>query len=68
MSSENLQKLYEDIYSTPTKESKENKEVEESVSQQIPINTTEQKKKTYPKRPSSDHNPLSYFQCLSNFF
>ena len=49
MSSENLKKLYEDIYSTPTKESKGNKEVEESVSQQIPINTTEQKKKPIPK-------------------
>ena len=49
MSSENLQKLYEDIYSTPNKESRENKDADELISHQIPSNSTEQKTKPIPK-------------------
>ena len=49
MSSENLQKLYEDIYSSPNKDSQENRQDEESISQKFSQNDLEQKTKPIPK-------------------
>ena len=49
MSSENLQKIYEDIYSTPNKDSEENRQVEESISQKFFQNDLDQKNKPIPK-------------------
>ena len=49
MSSENLQKLYEDIYSSPNKDSQENRQDEESISQKFSKNGLEQKTKSIPK-------------------
>ena len=49
MSSENLQKLYEDIYSSPNKEINEIKETEESLSQNILLNELDQKTKPIPR-------------------
>lgn len=49
MSSENLQKLYEDIYSTPTKEINENRETEESLSQNVLLGEMESQTKPIPK-------------------
>jgi len=49
MSSENLQKIYDKIYSSSNKESQEYKKTEESLSQQIRLNDIEQKTKPIPK-------------------
>ena len=49
MSSENLQKLYEDIYSYSNKDSQENRQDEESISQKFSQNDLEQKTKPIPK-------------------
>ena len=49
MSSENLQKLYEDIHSSPNKDSQENRQDEESISQKFSQNDLEQKTKPIPK-------------------
>ena len=73
MSSENLQKLYEDIYSSPNKDSRENRQDEESISQKFSQNDLEQKTKPIPKdlpqttipfRTSNAHQVLSEDKSL----
>ena len=73
MSSENLQKLYEDIYSSPNKDSQENRQDEESISQKFSQNDLEQKTKPIPKdlpqttipfRTSNDHQVFSEDKSL----
>ena len=49
MSSENLQKLYEDIYSSLNTENHEIKEIEENLSQHFQQNEIDQKTKPIPK-------------------
>ena len=73
MSSENLQKLYEDIYSYSNKDSQENRQDEESISQKFSQNDLEQKTKPIPKdlpqttipfRTSNAHQVLSEDKSL----
>ena len=73
MSSENLQKLYEDIYSYSNKDSQENRQDEESISQKFSQNDLEQKTKHIPKdlpqttipfRTSNAHQVLSEDKSL----
>ena len=73
MSSENIQKLYEDIYSSPNKDSRENRQDEESISQKFSQNDLEQKTKPIPKdlpqttipfRTSNAHQVLSEDKSL----
>ena len=73
MSSEKFQKLYEDIYSSPNKDSRENRQDEESISQKFSQNDLEQKTKPIPKdlpqttipfRTSNAHQVLSEDKSL----
>jgi hypothetical protein len=77
MSSENLKKLYEDIYSSPNKDSQENKQDEESISQKFFQNDSEQKNKPIPKdlpqttipfRTSNAHQIYSEEKSLYNIY
>ena len=77
MSSENLQKLYEEIYSSPNKDSQENKQDEESISKKLFQNDSEQKNKPIPKdlpqttipfRTSNAHQIYSEEKSLYNIY
>ena len=76
MSNDKLHKLYEDLYSTPNKESQEIKETEESLSQHIPQDDFEQTKPipkdlpqaTIPFRTSNAYQIFSEEKSLYNVY
>lgn len=77
MSSENLQKLYEDIYSSPNKDYQENNQAEESISQKFFQSDLDQKTKPIPKdlpqttipfRTSNAHQIFSEENSLYNIY